>query len=192
MKKRRLSPAQRANHQLLSRIAKAWSDDLTELERRAWNLDASHDRKRKHHRTGFHTFIRANVPRVRVGLPWLKHPPSSPVFGFLHGTKAEARSRNGRFTLTVQANPDNIQPDWYIVAATKAGNPGQRPKEHDLIVIHPNANLADLLQLGDAYLKTYRKKYGIPQPGRRLGVSITPFTGGTKGLAWHADVVVAG
>ncbi len=192
MKKRRLSPAQRANHELLSRLAKAWSSDLTELQRRSWDLFAKEDRKRTHHLSGFHAFIRANAPRVRVGLPLLKTPPPPAIFGFLHTTKLEARSRNGKFTLAAQANPDNTQPDWYIVAATPPGNPGQRPRHHDFIIIHPNASLADLLQLGDAYLKTYRKKYGIPQPGQRLGVSIAPFTGGTKGYAWHGDVVVSG
>ncbi len=88
--------------------------------------------------------------------------------------------------------PSRIRPDCYIVAATKPGNPGQRPRHHDFIVIHPNATRADLAHLGDAYLRTYRKKYGLPQPGQRLRLSITPFTGGSKGYPSRQDVVVIG
>jgi len=78
------------------------------------------------------------------------------------------------------------EPDWFIVWATQPGRAGQKPKQHELIIIHPKAVLADLAQLGDAY----RRKYGVPRPGQRLGVRITPFTSGFKGVSWTRDVFV--
>ncbi len=120
----------------------------------------------------------------------LKAPARSRALPIFSITQIEARNRNGRFTLAAQLTTDGPLPDWFIVSATKAGSPGRKPKLHDYIVIHPNANLTDLAHLGDAYLKVYRKKHGVPQPGQRLGVWISTFTGGTKSGGQHGDVIV--
>ncbi len=163
---------------------------LTQKERDLWNACAKEEHKRREGIHGIHLFEHSNAPVHRNGLPLVTRLPRKPGFGLFSAAGIKARNHGGRFTLAVRNATNDIEPDWYIVSATPPVGPGQTPKENDRIVILPKATRADLADLGAAYLRVFRKNYGLPQPDQRLGVWVAQCTQGYRNGQWHRFISV--
>ncbi len=186
------TPAQRAALDINRRLIHAWNFELTDNERMQWDRESRDEPKRKKHSHGYQFFKHVNFPYLRAGRPIFRRPPSKGSTGSFTCKGVEARNRKGKFTLAFLNPANDREPDFYIVRATPAGSPGRVPNDHSYTDIHSNAALADLADLGAAYLRVYGKRYPVPKPGQRLGVRLIGYYGGYHSLPKPFDVIVGG
>ncbi len=187
------SSAQKAAQELISRLADLWNFELNQNERDQWDREARALRKKKKGSTGVHSFKRVNFPYLRAGRPMFRRPPGPAVTGFFSCKSIQARIQDGKFTLDLVDAVNNDIPDFYVAAATPAGKPGVKPHQGYFTDLHCNATLADLADLGDAYIRVFGQRFDVPRPGQRLGLRISAYYNGTEAPPLERrDIFVSG
>ncbi len=176
----RSTPSQKTAQELMRRLAELWNFELNQNERDQWDREARELRKKKKRSTGIHYFKRVNFPYLRAGRPLFRRPPGFALTGFFSYKGIQARFQDGKFTLGVVDAANSDPADFYVAAATPAGKPGVLPHRRYFTDLHFNATLADLANLGDAYVQVFGQRFGVPKPGQRLGLRITAYFNGTE------------
>ena len=189
-RKRRRSAAQLRSQAALAEASYGWND-LTDTERRAWDVRAkttpSRSRRGRHrYLSGQKYYVKVNAARAFLGLPLLRLPPGSATFppnpvGPLSITRVHGLPV---LKLSVPSDPAGC----IRVLGSPPCNAGRR-------------FCADFRYLGplparrrgvSEITKLYIKKFGIPRPGMRVFIQTRQQVDGEQDLPVQTDAIVPG
>jgi hypothetical protein len=183
------TPARRRTRGAFGAIAKAWSQRLTEDQRRAWVASGakvkSHPRLWQRGRlTGEMHFEGINSARARIGLDILLWPPERAVFGPNPVEGLSFSSDNGRIRLRLRVSaPVAGHIMVFGQAPCSAGRKKWRHGAYLGLLPASQAGESDITEL-------YVQKYGQPEPGKKVFIRTRQQKDGWEGRDHHLSEVV--
>src|ERR1017187_254457 len=177
--------AQRRAREILSAVSKAWSELLTEPERRAWM--AAGREGRSHPRlaqsgwlTGEMHFAGINSARVGIGRELLREPPERVVFGPNPVEELTVSYIQGRLRLELRVSGP-VTEDIMVLGAAPCSPRWRKCRKPVYLGLlpAPEGGVSDITEM-------YVRRFGEPKAGERVFIRTRQQTNGWEG--WNKDV----
>src|ERR1035437_2736820 len=176
---------QRRARAILSAVSKAWSELLTEPERRAWM--AAGRKVRSHPRlgqagplTGEMHFAGINSARAAIGRELLRVPPERVVFGPNPVEELTVSYIQGRLRLELRVSGP-VTEDIMVLGAAPCSPRWRKCRKPVYLGLlpAPEGRVSDITEM-------YVRRFGEPKAGERVFIRTRQQTNGWEG--WNKDV----